>query len=97
MGQKGADFKALQQHPLWKTHQFRAALGPGKGLFCEVQAEPNSNYQLVYLLVSASLNQSTNSIFLSQQTSTSQSKPAQKPTIEQTVYIKKLFSEKKII
>ena len=29
MGQRGADFKALQQHPLWKTHQFRAALGPG--------------------------------------------------------------------
>ena len=37
----------------------------------------------VRLLVSASPNQPTNSIFLSQQTSTSQPKPAQKPTSEQ--------------
>jgi len=38
--------------------------------------------QPVRLLVSASPNQSANSIFLSQQTSTSQPKPAQKPTSE---------------
>jgi len=38
--------------------------------------------QHVHLLVSASLNQPANSIFLSQQTSTSQPKPAQKPTSE---------------
>jgi len=40
----------------------------------------------VRLLVSASPNQPANSIFLSQQISTSQLKPAQKPTSEQTEY-----------
>jgi len=41
----------------------------------------------VHLLVSASQNQPANSVFLSQQTSTSQSKPAQKPTSEQAARI----------
>jgi len=39
--------------------------------------------QPVRLLVSASLNQPANNVFLSQQTSTSQPKPAQKPTSEE--------------
>jgi len=39
----------------------------------------------VRLLVSASPNQPANSIFLSQQTSTSQPKSTQKPTSERTV------------
>jgi len=43
-----------------------------------------SYMQPVRLLVSASPNQSANSVFLSQQTSTSQPKSAQKPTSEQT-------------
>jgi len=41
--------------------------------------------QPVRLLVSTSPNQPANSVFLSQQTSTSQPKPAQKPTSEQAV------------
>ena len=41
--------------------------------------------QPVRLLVSASLNQPANSVFLSQKTSTSQSKPAPAPTSEQAL------------
>jgi len=42
----------------------------------------NKNNHPVRLLVSARLIQPANSVFLSQQTSTSQPKPAQKPTSE---------------
>jgi len=48
---------------------------------------PVSYIQPVRLLVSTSPNQPTNSVFLSQQTSISQSKPAQKPTSEQADYV----------
>ena len=41
------------------------------------------DYQSVRLLVSASLNQPANSVFLSQKTSISQPKPAPAPTSEQ--------------
>ena len=41
----------------------------------------------VRLLVSASPNQSANSVFLSQQTSTSQPKPTQKPSSEQAEFL----------
>ena len=46
----------------------------------------NKNNHPVRLLVSARLIQPANSVFLSQQTSTSQPKPAQKPTSEQAIY-----------
>ena len=46
------------------------------------------HYHPVCLLVSTSLNQSVNSIFLSQQISTSQSKPTQKPISEHAVWMR---------
>jgi len=49
------------------------------------QGFPSNNHP-VRLLVSTSPNQPANSVFLSQQTSTSQLKPAQKPTSEQAEY-----------
>ena len=47
----------------------------------------NSDIQAVRLLVSASPNQPANSVFLSQQISTSQLKPAQKLTSEQAANV----------
>jgi len=47
------------------------------------QKVPQPNNRPVHLLVSANPNQPVNSVFLSQQTSTSQLKSAKNPTSEQ--------------
>jgi len=57
-------------------YQYKKESNQGKLIIC-------TNKQPVRLLISASPNQPANSVFLSQQTSIGQSKPAQKPTSEQ--------------
>ena len=66
---------------------FLRPMGSLPSSFSDLQVSWDLDTQPVRLLVSASPNQPANSAFLLQQTSTSQLKPAQKPTSEQADYM----------